>query len=349
MFDRYGNLAQTLNILQGSTFTDDRTQANRRSCDMTVADPTGALSPSNAQSLLATGATSGYTILVVAGGWQLGKLIVQVGDSKDTGATREVEITGQDESWLATRIALDSAWAVSAGTYWSWAFADLLTYWIPDADLSNFANITWPTPAIAFNPGDEPWTKMATEWAPAVGVELYQGSDAKYYLQMPPDPRTQEIDWYFTEGVNCTMTEVEHTFTDADVPNVYQRDGVGPGNSVVTFTALDDNPASSSYVGTFGYILDYTQDTLIASQAQAQADATCALYLGLGADEPVIVTCTPPAGWGVRSGQMIQVTRQAAGLDAAMVAVDTIVHAFFPGDTTTITGRRITGWAGVVG
>jgi hypothetical protein len=347
VLDRLGNVAATLDCLNGSKVTDDRTQGNRRSCDFQVADPAGVFSPANAGDLLAPGSTSGYIIKANTWGNPLGTFVVQTGDVKDTGSERTVEVTGLDLSWLATNVPTPSAWPVSAGTPWSWAFADFLGEYLPNLDLSGFTFLPWPSPAIVVNPGSEAWTEMATKWAPAVGMELFVGPDDVGYLVPVLDPRTQEPSWSFLEGDGCGMTAVEHSLTDDSCPNVFQRDGVGPGNLIISSAAGDDNPLSSSYIGTYGYRLDYKQDTLIASQPQADSAAQCQLFLGLGANEPVVLTLDPTIYQrGVPlSGQMAQVTRQKAGLDLAYVVMDTIEHAFFPGETTTVTGRRVARWS----
>lgn len=347
VYDKLGNVAAVLECLQGSTVTDDRTQANRRQCNLQVADPYGVFSPSNAGSLLATGSTSGYIITVSTYGLALGTFIVQTGDAKDTGDTRTVTVTGVDLSWLATAYPFQSTWTVPAGQPWSWAIADLLQEYIPQLDLTGLAWVPWPTPAIALNPGDEAWTEMATDWGPALGYELYVDQNNVGQLQLVPDPRLQTPSFTFVEGQNCQMGAVEHSFTDDSCPNAFQRDGVGPGNAVVTAYAADENPNSSSWVGIYGTRLDYEQDTLIASQAQADNAVLMQLYLGLGANEPVVLTLDPTvyALQGVPlAGQMALVTRAAAGLTDAYVVMDSIVHSFFPGDTPTVTGRRIGRW-----
>lgn len=361
VLDSYGDQLAVLDILPGSTVTDDRTQANRRSCDLKIADPNAVLAPSLSTDMLATGATSGNVIRISQGGNKLGTFVVQVSDTKDSGDQRTVELTGYDRSWLTTRLQIPVAWVVGAGTPWTQAFVDLMMayYPLPGAlgrqnlnyltiaggtpNLAGLDNLTWPTPAITLNPGDEPWTDMATQWAPAVGRELYYGPDDVCYLKPVPDPRFQNPSWQFTEGDDCHMTAVEHQFDDNAAPNVFQRDGVGPGNSVISATYADENPWSSSYIGGgYGCMLNYEQNTLIASQGQCDSAAQCAFFLGLGANEPVTITCIPnPA---LQVGQLVWVTRVPAGLGAygtAPVVMDTIVHAFYPGETTQVSGRLV--------
>jgi hypothetical protein len=343
VFDQYGNLAATLNVLQGSTVTDDRTQAVRRQASLKVADPTGALSPSSGTSLLSTGSTSGNVIKVSSYGVPLGTFVSKLSATEDSGAQRTVSLTGQDLSWLISRPQIDTAWVVGAGTSWGSVFADFIDEYQPTADLSNLANIGWPSPAITVNPGEQPWSAMATQWAPAVGYELFYGPDNKVYLSLVPDPRTQLPVATLSEGPDCIFTTVDHSFTDDSCPNVFQRDGVGPANNVVSSVALDDNPASSTYVGSgYGYVKDYRQDTLVYSQAQADNAAQCALFLGLGANQPVVLDLVPgPQTVALKVSQMVVVTRAKAGLNAARVVIDTIAHSFYPGDTTLVTGRAV--------
>lgn len=347
VYDRLGNAAATMDCVQGSTVTDDRTQANRRSCSLSVQDPLGIFSPANAGDLLAPGITSGYLVKATCYGNPLGTFIAQSTLVTDTGDSRVVQLTGVDLSWLVTAIPIDAAgYAVNAGTPWTWAIARLIELYAPNLNLSGFTEIPWPTPAILLNPGDEPWTEMATEWGPAIGYELYLDENNVGQLALVPDPRMQPSTWTFIEGQNCGMTEVGHTLTDDSCPNVFQRDGVGPGNTVISSVAADENPNSTTFVGTYGYRLSYEQNTLMASQPQCTNAALMQLYLGLGANEPVVLTLDPSIyTQGVPiAGQMATVTRAKAGLTDALVVMDTIVHSFFPGDNPTITGRRVSRW-----
>jgi hypothetical protein len=383
LLDRYGQVVTTLECTQGSSVTDDRSQANRRSCDLSIVDPTGALSPANRASYFAPGTTSGFRVQARTrpsptwpGGMPLGTFVCQTGKVTDSGDNRQVQVTGMDRSWLVTAYPVGATgWAVQPGTPWSDAFAEVIQFYAPTLDLSGFTDVTWPTPPLMLNPGSEPWTEMATTWGPAVGVELWVSPDDKGYLTFVPDPRDQNAmmtsvfyaDWEFIEGDGCHMTQVEHSFTDDSCPNGWQRDGLGPAQNLVTATVWDENPNSSSYAGprkplgqmgylspnqAYGQRLNYSQDTLIASQPQCTSAAQCQFNLGIGQNEPVTITLDPtvyndPSGnWGIPvAGQMGVVRRHKAGLDDAWVTFDTIHHGFFPGDTVTITGRRIWMWA----
>lgn len=347
VLDQNGNTLAQLACVQGSTVTDDRTQATRHSCSLTVPDPLGILAPTSNGSALQVGSVSSNVVKVTAQRNAMGTFIVQTSDLTDSGAGRTIAITGQDRSWLVTRPPLATAWTVGVGEEWSDAIAQLILHRQPQANLTNVQRVPWPTPAIVLNPGEEPWTDLATEWAPAIGYELWWDQNDVGNLAVPPDPRLQVPDYVLTEGVDCTMTQVEPQWTDDSVPNAWQYDGVGPSNVVVTGTAEDENPASPTYVrGGYGLYLDYEQDTLIYSQPQADAAARLQLYLGLGANEPVELTLIPSAqAAGMVAGQMALVTRKAAGLSSARVVFDTIQHGFFPGDLTTVTGRVVTPWA----
>jgi hypothetical protein len=339
-----GTLVESLNPLQGSTVTADRTQAIRRSADLYFADPTGSLS----SDLLAPTSQSGNFLVVSQGiggatPSALGTFAIQTSLSKDFGSDRKVEVTCQDLSWLIARQTSLTAYNVAAGEGWSFAIQALLNSFLPGLSYAEFDNVPFVTPVVVINAGNERWTAAATQWAPAIGEELYFTALNNPALTAVPDPRTQPVNWVFSEGNGCIFSESDHSFSDNNIPNDFVVDGTSPGYTPTTGRAYDANPNSLTWVGgSYGDIPSYTQNTLITTEDQAQAAANYQLFLALGSGEPVVLytyPCPP-----VDAGQMALVTRAAQGLDSAMVVIDTVKHALYPGDTTLITGRRIWPW-----
>jgi hypothetical protein len=344
LVDEQGKVQESLHPLQSSTVTRDRTQAIRGSCDLYFADPTGSLS----SSLLAPTSESGNLIVVTQGiggvtPSLLGTYAIQTSLSKDLGDDRKVEVTGQDRSWLIARQTLLAAYSVVPGQGWAYSIQQLLNTYLSGLSYALFENILFSTPSVVINAGSEPWTAAATQWAPACGAELYFTVEDTPALTTLVDPRTLTPSWTFAEGVGCQFVESDHSWSDNDIPNYFVVDGTAPGSVPVGGIAQDLNPNSPTWVGgSYGVIPDYVQNTLVTSASMAQAAANYLLYLGLGAGEPMVLYTYPVPG--VDAGQTAYVTRAAQSLNDAMMAIDTVQHALYPGDQTQITGRRIWPW-----
>lgn len=374
VIDTLGNLVATLDPLEGSSVAFDRAQNKRRSADLTFEDPTGALVPTTATSLLAPSHLSGHYLKVVADGTCMGTYAINGTATADTGSDRSVHVTAYDRSWLIGRSTLKAAYGVSAGTAWAAAIQALLNSVLPGLSFAAWPNPGFLAPAVVLSPGgNSPWAEAQGNWAVSIGAELYwsrglasQVLDDAPQLLTVTDPRSAARVWSFTDAAGAaggTLTEVASSMlgdtsgatlsasvsaTTGGVPNYFIRDGqLGPAVAAsalpVTAAAFDSNPASPSFVGgPSGEIVDYAQNTLITSAAQAQAVASAALYLSLGAAAPISLRVVPNAtSRALDVGQVGTVTRSKAGLSGAVVVIDSVHHQLGVTSATQLSGRRV--------
>lgn len=375
--DAYGNVLVGANALPGvsvtslghpssglqSVVTVDRTQVQRRALSLYLQDANGSLASG---TLLQPTKISGHYVLITAGiagsasSWavsdtfSLGKFAITTPAVIDNPATygRQLQVMGADRSTLISRNTLQTTYPVVAGALWSPTFQALLNFLYPGLSYANFANILFTTPTISLASGDDAWSDAATQWAPACGCELYfnEGStssllDDAPVLALLTDPRLATSVWNYIEGVGNTAIQYQRSQSDR-VPNTWIRDGASTSITVpVRGTAYDANPSSPFWAGspTYGVVESYLQDNLIGGQAQAQAEANGAMYLGLGAGDVITLLAIP--NYALQINDVITVTRADAGLDATPMVIDSIA---FPlqvdggqNAMMTITGRRV--------
>lgn len=254
----------------GGSVTVDRSQAVRRTCSVTVADPT--LIPRSPTDQLATygarlrisrGVDYGdgtQPELIPLGVFRLDSVDGDVSQGPVTLQGKSLEAVVADDKFTATYTATGTVVA---------AITALIRRSLPTADiLSRITDI--PIGSRAFDIQADPWAGCQ-EIAAAAGAEVYANADGVFVIAVLPDLSTATPVWAIGAvqgGVYISATRAmsaDKVFNGILALGENTADNVAP----VSYLATDDDPGSPTYwAGPFGRRPDfYSSSTLITTAA----------------------------------------------------------------------------------
>lgn len=280
-----------------------RKNAIRRRASITVADRDGDLNPVEAADLLHP--LSGREFKVYRGlyvpGSSTPELVPQgvfrIKASKASGTPEGVVVAleGFDRGRRVSRARLTDFHVVSAGTTLGDGILDLVSPSLPVDQAYSFPPEAYATtlPALVFDPQDDRWER-ARKMAKDSGFDLAFDPEGVLTLYVIRDAATVTPAWTLTdvEGEPKAITEDEKVLDDEGVYNhaVVLGGGVNT-TAVIRGEAMDENPASPTYIGSppgtsdFGDVPIFYSSEFIHDQDQADAAALALLEGRLGALE----------------------------------------------------------------
>src|SRR6266705_2142497 len=223
--DGDGNvLSQQFGIEDGDV-TLDRTAATRRSCSLKVTpfgaagmitDP--ALLEQLAETLIPDADTDAFAPygnkirlwyrVEVPGyvhplygdnlyAFELGVFRLSTVDISDDG-TPTLAITGYDDSKYISKNKTSIPWIVAAGSNYGDAIIALCQNRLPSLQ-ANPHTIIQTTPQIIVDAESDPW-QTVTDWAAAIGCEVFIDRFGLLTVQDAPDPLTDPVVWTYDDG-----------------------------------------------------------------------------------------------------------------------------------------------------
>jgi hypothetical protein len=253
----------------GGSVTVDRAQAIRRTCTVTVADPT-LIPRTAADQLAAYGARlrisrgvdygDGTSELVPLGVFRLDSVDGDVSQGPVTLQGKGLEAVVADDKFTATYTA--------TGTVVS-AIGALIHRSLPTADvLSQITDI--PIGSRAFDLKADPWAGCQ-EIAAAAGAEVYASADGVFVIATLPDLSTATPVWSIEAAEGGVYISATRAMSADKVFNGILASGENTADNVapVSYLATDDDPGSPTYwAGPFGRRPDfYSSSTLITTAA----------------------------------------------------------------------------------
>ena len=286
-----------LRITQGSV-TVDRSAQYRRSCTMVCFDPTGTLTPSNAESVVSPFGSrilpyqgilyqDGTSEVYPLGDFYISNVTVTQANPANNQGT-SIAITAYDKSRRISRNKFLSTYSIAQGTKVVNAITTLVSMTFPDAQFDSITHgMTLPYP-LTYAVGDDPW-KAITDLAVSIGCVVYFDANGKCVIAPPTDVNAPGSPvWTYIEGPGCTMTDVDVVYDDGALYNGVTVVGATPANSAsgtppVQATVWDMDPTSPTYrYGPYGQVPMVVNDTTITTVADAQASAASLLNGQLG-------------------------------------------------------------------
>ncbi|MFJ4925260.1 DUF5047 domain-containing protein [Streptomyces sp. NPDC088736] len=259
----------------GGSVTVDRAQAVRRTCSVTVADPTliprspsDQLSTYGARLRIARGVYygDGTSELAPVGVFRLDSVDGDVNDGPVTLQGKDLSIIVADDKFTTAYKAL--------GTVVS-AITSIIQRSLPTADVIS----TIPSTAIGsrvFDVEADPWA-ACQEIAAAAGADVYANADGQFVIATLPDPLNTTPVWDVAAGEGGVYISANRGMTSDNVFNGVLARGENTSDNVapVQYLAVDNDPGSPTYWnGPYGRRpMFYTSSTLITSgacQAAAQ-------------------------------------------------------------------------------
>lgn len=324
-------------VATGGSVQIDRTADVRRRCSISVVDPDGTITPKSAASILTPYGTElrpyrgvKYTSGVLAGSFEvvpLGVFRLSVATVKDqVGGSPDISLEGYDLSRTVSRAKFEDVYTIATGTNLVQAIKDIILRSLPDTQFDTTATqMTAPSP-IVLDSNSDPWQACQTI-AQSAGMEVYFGATGRCKVAPPVDidhlPAPQ---WTYIEGPNCTMLDLQVVFSDDPGFNGVIVVGQSADSTVPAVRSVmwDSEPSSPTYyLGPYGKVPMFVNDSNITTQADADAAAAALLQQTLGFSAQLALTATVnPA---LDANDVIQVIRERSGI-AGKYAVDTIAY-----------------------
>lgn len=297
-----------LQALPGSKVTIDRRANIRRTLDLSIADPTGALIPKKATDTLAPYGNevavrvgfqyiNGTTETVPVGVFRIEKV-----DSDQQGL---IKIAGRDRGAVIEQALWEAPYQLPVTTNLGTALTTMLQSRFNGTLPTNFASTAAVTPstAVVFLEGTltgNPW-QNAIDLATAAGFELFFDAAGLCTFQPIPNPIAANSVWNHVPGVGALVLAETDSLTSQDVYNVIVVAGEGgpigasgsAANPIRSVAAVTD-PASPIYPGgNFGRRPYCIQDPTITTQAQADSTAAALLLRYAGSGEVIGFEAAP--------------------------------------------------------
>lgn len=320
----------TLTVLSGNVGVAKELSGRRR-CDLTLADPTGTLTPSGATSLLAPYGNEiklyrGIRVLNTATGVYTEELVplgvFGISDSsvEDGGGNLVISLSGFDRARKVSRAKFSDVYTVTAGTNYGLAIKAIIQSRMPASLLYNFATTASVTPALLFDAGEDPWEK-ATEMAESIGHVLYFDPDGVAVLAVEPNTLTLPTVATFAEGSEATILSVNKRLDDEKTYNHIIISGETSSTNVPVRAEAKDTLVTSPtyYLGPYGDVVYFYSSQYITTAGQAQEAADAILRRSIGYVEQVRINAIPNPALEV--DDVIQITRTDSQV-ANVYAVD---------------------------
>jgi hypothetical protein len=324
--------------------TVDVAAAIRRSCTVTLLDPTGALTVSNAGDILSP--LTGNEVVLSRGitypdGTNelvpLGVFGISAYEVTDDAQGLVIALSGFDRSRRIQRAAFTDTYSILAGTNVAIAIQALVSSRVPGLTY-NFAPTATLTPGLVYNTGEDPLAK-AVELAASIGCALFFDPQGVCTLAPITDPTTQPPSWVYDEGSNATVIKLARRFVDTATFNDVIVTGGGTGVGIpVRAQAQDTNPSSPTFVGgPYGDVVTVVNSPLVTTVAQAQTMASGILNRSIGTAESLSFEAIVNPAHDV--GDVITVNRARSKV-AANYVVDSLTVPLTAQTAMTATARR---------
>ncbi|MFF9309882.1 DUF5047 domain-containing protein [Streptomyces sp. NPDC014748] len=308
----------------GGSVTVDRAQAIRRTCTVTVADP--SLIPRTPADQLATygarlrisrGVDYGdgsQPELVPLGVFRLDSIDGDVSDGP-------VTLQGKDLSACIADDKLTAPWTAT-GTVVG-AITTLIQRSLPDADI--ISRITdAPIGSRTYDVQADPWA-ACQEIAAAAGAEVYCTADGSFIIATLPDILTTPPVWAVEAVEGGVYISAGRAMTADKVCNGVLASGENAADNVppVSYLAVDNDPTSPTYwSGPFGRRPDFYSSSTLTTVTACQQAANLRLQLMRAPNASGDLKSLPnPA---LEPGDVIRVTHEDGTRELHQVAAFTV-------------------------
>lgn len=312
------------NVIAGS-MTEDRANSIRRTMTLELVDPSGQLSPTSLNSLLAPFKNElklyrGIQTSVGPEYVPLGVFGFREVVTDDDGRSLKIQINGFDRSDIVARQRFITPYRIAAGTAIEVAIQGIINTRIASpVYVSTVTGFT--TPTATYDVGADPW-QACTELAQAAGCEVFFDNIGRVIIQPEPDPSTAPVNWTYASGFQATITKIDRSFAAPQYNHVIES---GESSNIippVSASASDTNSNSPTWTG-YGDFPLFHVSPFLQSVAQCQAAASARLLKVLGATENVSFQgLVNPA---LAGSDVIVITQPRVAISQVVYVVDKVV------------------------
>lgn len=244
-------------------------------------------------------------------------LIIDVDITADEDGTTTT-ITGVDRSVRIARASFTEPYTIAAGVAVETALADMLfNRWSSIRTSFTATGATTTQVVLGLDSQNDPW-KDAVNIAETAACDLYFDQEGTCVLAPKRDYTDATGDQTYLENEEAMLLNANRRITAEGVYNAVVVTGEGTTDATFRSVALDDDPASPTYVyGPFGLVPTFRSSSLINSQASADKYAAAALSDIKGTTEAIAWTQIVDAS--LDAGDTVTIVSSAAGIERTLV------------------------------
>lgn len=345
IYDMANNeIISTAQPVSGEVTVDSRRDI-RRQCSIEFIDRDGTLVPTNNRSAVLLPYNREIKIyrgVQFADGTEelvpLGVFILTTVEITDTPEGVRITVQGSDRSLRVIRAKwTNHDFYIEDGTSKEDAIKNILVDKFPNVQTifpatNQVTDLMYPT----LDQSSNPW-KESLKIAESAGMDLYFDENGTARMRPIPDPDTGIPLITYTDTEESVLTSLSRSLSSDDSFNHVVYTGEGTNLSIgVIGEAKDDNPASPTYVETYGSVPIFKSSPYILTVAEAEEAAIAELRKVIGALELIRWEQIVNPAHDVYD--LVKVTRTPSGVDATLM-LDSLTIPLSPQNTMSAIGR----------
>lgn len=345
IYDMANNqIISTAQPISGEVTIDSRRDI-RRQCAIEFVDRDGTLVPTNNRSSILLPYNREIKIyrgVKFGDGTEelvpLGVFLLTTVEITDTPEGVRINVQGSDRSLRVIRAKWTSHdFYIADATAKENAIQQILTDRFPGVKTmfpatNQVTDIIYPT----LDQSSNPW-KEALKIAESAGMDLYFDESGTARMRPIPDPDSGAALITYQDNTESVVTSLSRTLSSDESFNHVVYTGEGTNLSIgVIGEAKDTNPASPTYIETYGSVPIFKSSPYILTVAEAQEAANAELRKVIGALEMISWEQIVNPAHDVYD--LIKITRTPSGVDATLM-LDSITIPLTPQNTMNAIGR----------
>jgi hypothetical protein len=345
IYDMANNeIISTAQPISGEVTIDSRRDI-RRQCAIEFVDRDGTLVPTNNRSSILLPYNREIKIyrgVKFGDGTEelvpLGVFLLTTVEITDTPEGVRINVQGSDRSLRVIRAKWTSHdFYIADATAKETAIQQILTDRFPGVKTmfpatNQVTDIIYPT----LDQSSNPW-KEALKIAESAGMDLYFDESGTARMRPIPDPDSGAALITYQDNTESVVTSLSRTLSSDESFNHVVYTGEGTNLSIgVIGEAKDTNPASPTYIETYGSVPIFKSSPYILTVAEAQEAAVAELRKVIGALEMISWEQIVNPAHDVYD--LVKVTRTPSGVDATLM-LDSITIPLSPQNTMSAVGR----------
>lgn len=339
-----GTIISEASPISGEVTIDSR-RATRRQCSLEFVDLDGTLVPKNNTSAILlpyNRELKVYRGVVFADGTEelvpLGVFLLTSVDISDAANGQRITVNGSDRSLRVQKAKFTNHdFFIDDGTPKETAIKNMLTDRFPSIK-TNFPATNQTTPIIypTLDQSSDPW-RESTKIAESAGMDLFFDENGICRMRPIPDPDTGASVETYQDDVDSVLIQLSRSLSTDETFNHVIYTGEGTNLSIgVIGEAFDNNPASPTYIHTFGSVPLFKSSPTILTVAEAEEAAQAELKKVIGASEKITWDSIVNPAHDVYD--IVKIVRSPSGVDATLI-IDAITIPLSPQQTMNAVGR----------
>jgi hypothetical protein len=345
IYDMANNeIISTAQPISGEVTIDSRRDI-RRQCTIEFIDRDGTLVPKNNRSAILLPYNREIKIyrgVQFGDGTEelvpLGVFILTTVEITDTPEGVRITVQGSDRSLRVIRAKwTNHDFYIADGTSKEEAIKSILVDKFPNVKTifpatNQVTDLMYPT----LDQSSNPW-KESLKIAESAGMDLYFDENGTARMRPIPDPDTGIPLITYTDAEESVLTSLSRSLSSDESFNHVVYTGEGTNLSIgVIGEAKDENPASPTYVETYGSVPIFKSSPYILTVAEAEEAAVAELRKVIGALE--LISWDQIVNPAHDVYDLVKVTRTPSGVDATLM-LDSLTIPLSPQSTMSAVGR----------